>query len=178
MRWWRRRRWREMRKTEELIAFYLQNYRRPDAYRDMADALEGFPRAGDPRPRCGTGCRESTTPAKMQQRHSRPWRMSTSCFKAYVACDFCGINSTPAVLDEVGIRLVSSPTGCNVWLTLFLPQGSGSSQKVVWNSTRFERRADCGESGSRLSGRRRPTRRDDLATPGAAATSGPLARCR
>ena len=28
--------------TEELIAYHLQNYRQPNAYREMADAMESF----------------------------------------------------------------------------------------------------------------------------------------
>jgi surface carbohydrate biosynthesis protein len=91
-------------KTEELIAFYLQNYRRPDAYRDMADALEGFQGPGilaTLRNRL-SGKHDAR---KMQQRHFGVEDVDR-LLKAYVACDLRD-KFTPAVLDEVGIRLVS-----------------------------------------------------------------------
>jgi surface carbohydrate biosynthesis protein len=91
-------------KTEELIAFYLQNYRRPDAYRDMADALESFQGPGllaSLRNRL-SGRHDAR---KMQQRHFGVEDVDR-LLKAYVACDLRD-KFTPAVLDEVGIKLAS-----------------------------------------------------------------------
>ena len=91
-------------KTDDLIAFYLQNDRRPDAYRDMADALEGFQGPGilaTLRNRL-SGKHDAR---KMQQRHFGVEDVDR-LLKAYVACDLRD-KFTPAVLDEVGIRLVS-----------------------------------------------------------------------
>lgn len=90
--------------TEELIAYYLRNYHGPDAYRDMADAMEGFKSPG-----FVAALRNRLSGKhnvrKMQQRYFGVEDVDR-LLKAYVACDLRD-KFTPAVLDEVGIRLVS-----------------------------------------------------------------------
>ena len=90
--------------TEALIAFYLQNYRHPEAYRAMADAMESFEAPGilaSLRNRL-SGKHDAR---KMQQRYFGVEDVDR-LLKAYVGCDLRD-KFTRAVLDEVGIRLVS-----------------------------------------------------------------------
>ena len=49
--------------TEALIAYYLRNYREPNAYREMADAMEAFEGPASWL-NCAIGCRESITCAQ------------------------------------------------------------------------------------------------------------------
>jgi len=90
--------------TEELVAFYLQNYKEPDAYRDMADAMEGF-RAPGLLAALRNRLSGKHDARKMQQRYFGVEDVDR-LLKAYVACDL-GDKFTPAVVDDVGIRLVS-----------------------------------------------------------------------
>jgi surface carbohydrate biosynthesis protein len=88
--------------TEELIAHYLRNYREPDAYREMADAMEGFEAPGllaKLRNRL-SGKHDAR---KMQQRYFAVEDVDR-LLKAYAACNLEG-TFTPAKLDEIGIRL-------------------------------------------------------------------------
>jgi surface carbohydrate biosynthesis protein len=90
--------------TEELIAYYLQNYREPDAYREMADAMEGFEAPGllaNFRNRL-SGKHDAR---KMQQRYFAVEDVD-KLLKAYAACNLKG-KFAPAMLDKVGIRLGS-----------------------------------------------------------------------
>ena len=54
--------------TEELIEYHLQNYREPNAYREMADALESF-RGPRPWAKVLNRLSKKHDPRKMQQRH-------------------------------------------------------------------------------------------------------------
>ena len=90
--------------TEELIAYHLQNYREPNAYREMADALESF-RGPTPWARLLNKLSKKHDPRKMQQRHFSIAEVDR-LLQAYADCDVREKFARP-VLDEVGIRLVS-----------------------------------------------------------------------
>jgi surface carbohydrate biosynthesis protein len=88
--------------NDALIAYYLQNYREPSAYREMADALEGFEAPGlwaNLRNRL-SGKRNER---KMQQRYFAAEDVDR-LLMAYVACNLSD-KFTPAVADEIGIKL-------------------------------------------------------------------------
>ena len=93
--------------TEELIAYHLQNYREPNAYREMADALESF-RGPRPWARLLNMLSKKHDPRKMQQRYFSVAEVDR-LLRAYVDCE-CREKFAPPVLDEVGIRLVSKET--------------------------------------------------------------------
>jgi surface carbohydrate biosynthesis protein len=90
--------------TEQLIAYHLQNYRQPNAYRAMADALESF-RGPRPWAKLLNKLSKKHDPRKMQQRYFSV-REVDRLLQSYVDCDRREKFVRP-VLDEVGIRLVS-----------------------------------------------------------------------
>jgi SOS response associated peptidase (SRAP) len=90
--------------TEQLIAYHLQNYRQPNAYRAMADALESF-RGPRPWAKLLNKLSKKHDPRKMQQRYFSV-REVDRLLQSYVDCD-CREKFVRPVLDEVGIRLVS-----------------------------------------------------------------------
>jgi hypothetical protein len=88
--------------TDKLIAYYLRNYREPDAYREMADAMEGFEAPGllaKFRNRL-SGKHDAR---KMQQRYFALEDVD-KLLKAYAACNLKG-KFAPAMLDRIGIRI-------------------------------------------------------------------------
>jgi surface carbohydrate biosynthesis protein len=89
--------------TETLIAHYLANAGEPNAYLRMADAMEEF---GAPGVLAKLRNMLSTKhdSRKMQQRHFALADIDR-LLQAYVACDLRD-KLPPAVLDEMGIRLV------------------------------------------------------------------------
>jgi surface carbohydrate biosynthesis protein len=93
--------------AEELIEYHLQNYREPNAYREMADALESF-RGPRPWAKALNMLSKKHDPRKMQQRYFSV-REVERLLRSYMDCE-CREKFAPPVLDEVGIRLVSKET--------------------------------------------------------------------
>ncbi len=92
------------RETEELIDYYLKNYRQPNAYREMADALESF-RGPRPWAKLLNKLSQKHDARKMQQRYFSVGEVDR-LLQAYVDCELRD-KFPPPVFDEVGIRLVS-----------------------------------------------------------------------
>jgi surface carbohydrate biosynthesis protein len=96
--------------ADRLIAYHLQNFWEPNAYRKMATALEGF---RQPRPwaRLMNKLSRKRDFKKMQQRYLNLGEVNT-LLQAFIDCEV-GNRFVRAVTDEIGIRLErgSEPAG-------------------------------------------------------------------
>jgi hypothetical protein len=90
--------------TEDLIAYHLQNYRQPNAYLEMADALESF-RGPRPWARLLNRLSRRHDLRKMQQRYFSVAEVNR-LLEAYLECGL-GERPVSAVLDEAGIKLAN-----------------------------------------------------------------------
>jgi surface carbohydrate biosynthesis protein len=90
--------------TEDLIAYHLQNYRQPNAYLEMADALESF-RGPRPWARLLNRLSRKHDLRKMQQRYFSVAEVNR-LLEAYLECGLGG-RPAPAVLDDAGIKLAN-----------------------------------------------------------------------
>jgi surface carbohydrate biosynthesis protein len=88
--------------SDELIAYHLQNAVQPNAYAEMATALESF-RGPPPWARLLNKISRERVPKKMQKRYIELDEVN-SLLQSFVTCKVRD-QFVPAVSDEVGIRL-------------------------------------------------------------------------
>ena len=90
--------------VDDLIAYHLHNYKQPDAHSQIATALESLQAPGLWAKLQNTVSGEHS-PKKMQKRYIEVDEVN-ALLQAYVACNVRE-QFVPAVVDDVGVRLVS-----------------------------------------------------------------------
>jgi hypothetical protein len=88
--------------SDDLIAFHLQNAREPNAYTEMAAAMESF-RAPPPWAKLMNKVSRGHAPKKMQKRYIELDEVN-GLLQSLVSCNVRD-RFVPAVVDEVGIKL-------------------------------------------------------------------------